>query len=283
MTACLRVFIATVFALGNTACATTNNNVNVSKIPEIAPSVAKETVGQPDALPVTNLPTNTPQVIRVEPQHILQQPAIIMPNPNTSEPGIITKTTPRTNAANNIIPKPGITTDTTLRANSAENIQNTPPDIRSQYTGHDGPVPVIQDPVSCGKNKYEIRVDVDNVRTSKGRIVADLHDDVRENFLVGAKAVLRIWATAQKGRTSFCIPLEKPGTYAVAIYHDKNSNKQFDKNFLGIPKERFGMSNNPKFGTKAPKFEQVVIQVPETGTHLLIKLRKASDILGRQK
>lgn len=27
------------------------------------------------------------------------------------------------------------------------------------------------------------------------------------------------------------------GTYAIAIYHDKNSNGECDRNFLGIPKE----------------------------------------------
>jgi uncharacterized protein (DUF2141 family) len=34
------------------------------------------------------------------------------------------------------------------------------------------------------------------------------------------------------------------GTYAVSVYQDANGNEQLDKNFLGIPKERYGFSNN---------------------------------------
>jgi len=37
------------------------------------------------------------------------------------------------------------------------------------------------------------------------------------------------------------IPL---GTYAIAVFHDVNSNAKLDKNFLGIPKEGYAFSNN---------------------------------------
>jgi len=36
----------------------------------------------------------------------------------------------------------------------------------------------------------------------------------------------------------------QPGRYAVAIIHDENSNKRLDTNFMGIPKEGYGVSNN---------------------------------------
>jgi uncharacterized protein (DUF2141 family) len=41
------------------------------------------------------------------------------------------------------------------------------------------------------------------------------------------------------------------GTYAIAIFHDTNSNGMLDKNFLGIPKEGCAFSNNV-FGTFGP-------------------------------
>lgn len=40
-------------------------------------------------------------------------------------------------------------------------------------------------------------------------------------------------------------------TYAIAIFHDTNSNGKLDKNFLGIPKEGHAFSNNV-FGTFGP-------------------------------
>ena len=52
-------------------------------------------------------------------------------------------------------------------------------------------------------------------------------------------------------RGSFEIP---PGTYAIGVYIDENENEKLDTNFLGIPKEQYGFSNNAKaFGI--PKFE----------------------------
>ncbi len=46
------------------------------------------------------------------------------------------------------------------------------------------------------------------------------------------------------------------GTYAIAIFHDTNSNGKLDKNFLGIPKEGYAFSNNV-FGILGlpPKFK----------------------------
>ncbi len=34
------------------------------------------------------------------------------------------------------------------------------------------------------------------------------------------------------------------GTYAIAIFHDTNSNTKLDKNFFGIPNEGYAFSNN---------------------------------------
>jgi uncharacterized protein (DUF2141 family) len=35
-----------------------------------------------------------------------------------------------------------------------------------------------------------------------------------------------------------------PGTYAVALFHDENDNAKLDTNFIGIPREGVGVSNN---------------------------------------
>jgi uncharacterized protein (DUF2141 family) len=36
------------------------------------------------------------------------------------------------------------------------------------------------------------------------------------------------------------------GEYAVKVYHDENSNDKMDTNFLGIPKECYGFSNDAR-------------------------------------
>lgn len=55
------------------------------------------------------------------------------------------------------------------------------------------------------------------------------------------------------------------GQYAIAGFHDVNLNGECDRNFIGIPTEAFGFSNNvrPKFS--APKWELAKFDF-ETGT-----------------
>ncbi len=42
------------------------------------------------------------------------------------------------------------------------------------------------------------------------------------------------------------------GAYAIAVMHDENNNAKLDTNFLGIPTEGFGFSNNAKAHTFSP-------------------------------
>ena len=66
----------------------------------------------------------------------------------------------------------------------------------------------------------------------------------------------------------------KAGTYAVAMYHDKNNNLEMDTNFFGIPKEGFGFSNNPLILTGAPGFSKVKFTVKENENKTItIKLK----------
>ena len=51
------------------------------------------------------------------------------------------------------------------------------------------------------------------------------------------------------------------GTYAIALFIDANENLKIDKNFLGIPKEQYGFSNNAMGNLSGPSFEQAKFQV----------------------
>ena len=51
------------------------------------------------------------------------------------------------------------------------------------------------------------------------------------------------------------------GDYAIALYHDDNSNGICDKNFLGIPTERYGFSNNIRPLLSAPSFKSTMVEV----------------------
>ena len=44
------------------------------------------------------------------------------------------------------------------------------------------------------------------------------------------------------------------GTYAITVFHDENNDKVLNTNFIGIPKEGVGISNNPKSRFGPPSF-----------------------------
>lgn len=65
-----------------------------------------------------------------------------------------------------------------------------------------------------------------------------------------------------------------PGTYALFVLHDANSNNKMDKNFLGIPKEGYGASRNKLPFAAAPTYNDNRFEVANNSTvRLSIKLR----------
>lgn len=58
----------------------------------------------------------------------------------------------------------------------------------------------------------------------------------------------------------------EPGKYAVAAYHDINSNKVLDKNLFGAPVESYGFSNNVRSTFSPPRFSQAAIDLKENKT-----------------
>jgi uncharacterized protein (DUF2141 family) len=52
-----------------------------------------------------------------------------------------------------------------------------------------------------------------------------------------------------------------PGVAAVTVLHDENMNEKLDTNLLGIPREGYGASNNPKKHLRAPTFAEAQFMV----------------------
>lgn len=110
-----------------------------------------------------------------------------------------------------------------------------------------------------------LNVVVDGVRNGQGLVAVTLYADDSSKFLAhhGSLYVGRV--NAQAGTTRACIFVPKPGIYALAIYHDENASKGFDRTGLGLPAEGFGFSNNPATLAGLPSFKSVRLAVPKTG------------------
>lgn len=63
------------------------------------------------------------------------------------------------------------------------------------------------------------------------------------------------------------------GTYAVAVRHDENGNGKLDANFLGMPKEGVGTSNNPRTSFGPPSFEDASFVLEQAELEMTIRLK----------
>ncbi len=126
----------------------------------------------------------------------------------------------------------------------------------------------------CGDKPHAIAVRVTNIGNDRGNITVDLYDDKPRHFLKGNDKVMRIRTPAKRGSILVCLPAPRPGVYAIALYHDKNANTDLDRNFIGIPTEPYGLSNNAKVFLGPPEHKDAAFTVPDEGVALKIKLRK---------
>jgi uncharacterized protein (DUF2141 family) len=100
-----------------------------------------------------------------------------------------------------------------------------------------------------------IHVQILNIRNSTGTVDCALFD-APEGFpievLRSATNVMVIKVRHTQARCDFeDMP---PGTYALAVIHDENMNGKLDTNWLGVPTEGYGFSNDAKGSLGAPLF-----------------------------
>ena len=100
-----------------------------------------------------------------------------------------------------------------------------------------------------------IHVNVLNIKNSTGKVACALFKSpvgFPTEFLRYATNLMAIEIQKSQARCDFeDIP---PGTYAIAVVHDENMNGKLDTNFLGIPTEGYGFSNDVKGLFGPPSF-----------------------------
>lgn len=115
-----------------------------------------------------------------------------------------------------------------------------------------------------------LRVDVANVRNARGVVHACLTRDAR-NFLHCQRDAQALTRSVRPGEPIQFTGLT-PGRYALVLFHDENANHKLDM-MLGIPREGFGFSRNPKIRFGAPRFEQVVIELGAGFSRQMVRMQ----------
>lgn len=120
--------------------------------------------------------------------------------------------------------------------------------------------------------KASVTVNISGLRDTKGHILVCLSSNQKEfpDCAKDANARKKKIVAANNSKVTF--ENVNPGIYALALVHDKNSNDKMDI-ALFLPKEGFGMSNNPKVRMGKPKFKNSQFTVGSANVVKDIKMK----------
>lgn len=126
-------------------------------------------------------------------------------------------------------------------------------------------------PVLLGAGETgSLTINVSGLRNSTGVLIACVFRDQTgfptcQNSRSAIRQSLRISSTSMTIRFSNLAP----GSYAASVQHDEDSNGKLKTNFIGIPKEGVGISNNPG---GIPRWSRSQVQIG-SGTAIAITMR----------
>jgi len=114
-----------------------------------------------------------------------------------------------------------------------------------------------------------IEVTIEGITKENGKMIIALFDN-RQDFNI---TPIKYFNEPVNGKNSITVtfPDVPYNSYAISVYQDLNDNGKLEKNFLGIPTEPYGFSNNPKIIT-GPSYEKSIFSLKKKTLQLNIQL-----------
>ena len=120
----------------------------------------------------------------------------------------------------------------------------------------------------------EVHAAIEGVNSTQGHVICDIFRSSDGFPKETKKALKSISLPANPAGVQCNFSDLSAGTYAIAAFHDKNDDGVLNTNFLGMPREGYGASNNHTYATHAPNFEESHFTLgAQTTTELHIRLK----------
>ncbi|MBY0424188.1 MAG: DUF2141 domain-containing protein [Cytophagales bacterium] len=121
-------------------------------------------------------------------------------------------------------------------------------------------------------NKGIITVEVKNYKKVTGNMMVSIYNSADGFPTKPEKAFQKFIVPIKTNKFEYSFYNIPSGTYAVAVIHDENGNQDMDSNFMGIPKEGIGTSNDAKGNFGPPKFADAKFEFNGTTKRITINL-----------
>jgi uncharacterized protein (DUF2141 family) len=133
------------------------------------------------------------------------------------------------------------------------------------------PPPVLPDPAAAPRGTASLAVTVEGFASEKGELFLALFFGP-EGFPDASERAARGQHVPIAGAAVRAVFEDLPaGPLAVAAFHDENASGALDKNWLGLPIEPWGVSNNASAFLGPPRFQDARLELAE-GQKLEIKI-----------
>ena len=101
-----------------------------------------------------------------------------------------------------------------------------------------------------------LTIEIDGLRNNKGQILLQVYDE-KHNKVKGAIGEII------NEECVIIIENLKPAKYAFKYFHDENKNDKLDNNWMGLPAEGYGFSNNAKGTFGPPSFKKWIFELKD--------------------
>jgi len=103
---------------------------------------------------------------------------------------------------------------------------------------------------------HTLTIEVSHIENNRGQILIGLFNQ-SEGFREVDKTYQKGSLTTINDKSMVYTFKDIPkGIYAISLFHDENSNNKLDTNFIGMPKEGYGFSNNIRHIFRPTTFDE---------------------------
>lgn len=122
-------------------------------------------------------------------------------------------------------------------------------------------------------NTASVTIEVKGLKNDQGNVRVAIFKDPA-SFPKGKPFKAQLIAAQESGTVELTFEDVPYGAYAIAVYHDANENGELDTNFMGIPKEAYGFSNDHKPKFSGPDYESAKVEINQAQVKLNVTVEE---------
>jgi uncharacterized protein (DUF2141 family) len=129
----------------------------------------------------------------------------------------------------------------------------------------------------CGLTSYtqtaKQTIVLSNPGKSRGKVYVAFYNKEADFLRTDKIFIAKTVEISAKGFATISFENIVSGTYAIAAFLDENDNGELDTNFFGIPKEKYGFSNNIRPMMRAATFKEAAFVITNKESTIKINLK----------